>query len=77
MILFHGLKMIRLPKEDVNTVKEYVRTNHIKIKDVEGFLTMENKDIFNEKRFFDIVSKIYDIIFLNHKRMEKQKNKIS
>ena len=62
MILLNGMKMIRVPQDYIDKVKEYVRVNHIQVKDAERFKTMETSKIYSDTKFFDIVGYIFNII---------------
>ncbi len=62
MILLNGMKMIRVPQDYIDKVKEYIRTKHIQVKDAERFKTMETSKIYSDVRFFDIVGYIFNII---------------
>ena len=54
--------MIRVPQDYIDKVKEYIRTNHIKVKDTERFKTMETKKVYSDTKFFDIVTYIFNLI---------------
>ncbi len=62
MILFHGMKMMRLPQEYIDKVKEFVKTNHIKVNKMERFRTMESKKVYTNVRFFSIVTYLFNLI---------------
>jgi hypothetical protein len=56
------MKMMRLPQEYIEKVQEYVRLNHIKVKNVERFRTMETQKVYTDNRFFAIVSYLFNLI---------------
>ena len=62
MIILNGMKMIRVPQDYIDKVKEYIRTNHIKVKNAERFKTMETKKVYSDTKFFDIVTYIFNLI---------------
>ena len=66
MQLFNGMKMIGLPKDYIDNVKEYVKTNIFPVKDVKSFETMENKKIFSVSSFYDIISYIINLMASGH-----------
>ncbi len=56
------MKMMRLPLEYIDQVKEYVKNNHIRVKDVERFKTMETKKVYSDVKFFAIVTYLFNLI---------------
>ena len=48
MILFNGMKMMRLPYDYIDKVVEYVRTEHVKVQKIERFKNMESRKVYTE-----------------------------
>jgi hypothetical protein len=62
MILFHAMKMVRVPQDYIDKVKEYVRTDILRVKDVDRFETYETKKIFSDISFYEIIYFMFNLI---------------
>jgi hypothetical protein len=54
--------MVRVPQDYIDKVKEYVRTDILRVKDVDRFETYETKKIFSDISFYEIIYFMFNLI---------------